>query len=173
MKAPNILAINLSLRPQSPAKIFPVGLSYVLSSLKRAGHQFDLFDIDMNRYSETERRAKYSEQKWDIVLLGCIVTGYSIVKPMLKEIRESNPEALVVVGNSVASSIPHILLDKTEADVAVMGEGDITVLEVMVPILLHISERNSALALLKRSEYTITIVMRTVLKLEKAEVDSQ
>jgi anaerobic magnesium-protoporphyrin IX monomethyl ester cyclase len=37
----------------------------------------------------------------------------------------------VVVGNTVASSIPKILLGRTRADIAVMGEGDETIVELL------------------------------------------
>jgi radical SAM superfamily enzyme YgiQ (UPF0313 family) len=131
MKNTKILALNLALRPESPVKIFPVGLAYVLSSVKRAGYELELFDIDLGRYSYDRVIDKISEKKWDIVLLGCIVTGYKVVKKVVSEIRRHNPACLIVVGNSVASSIPDILLSKTEADVAVIGEGDVTAVEIV------------------------------------------
>lgn len=126
-----LLAINLALRPESPVKIFPIGLAYVLSSVRRAGYEFDLLDIDLDRPSETEQQKKLSERPWDVVMLGCIVTGYGIVKRITAEIRQCAPNALIVVGNSVASSIPSIILTKTDADVAVIGEGDITIVDVL------------------------------------------
>lgn len=126
-----ILAINLALRPESKVKIFPIGLSYVLSSVQRAGFDFTLVDIDRYRYSDSELDAKLQEKQWDIVLLGCIVTGYRIVKKLLQKIRGIAPGALIVVGNSVAASIPRTLLEKTDADVAVIGEADVTVVDLL------------------------------------------
>jgi len=131
MKKANILAINMALRPQSPVKIFPIGLAYVLSSVKRSEYDFELLDIDKYRFTDEDIRRKLEETEWHIVLLGCIVTGYKKVKKLAAEIRATNPEALIVVGNSVASSIPDILLKNTEADVAVIGEGDVAIVEVL------------------------------------------
>ena len=130
-KTARILALNLALRPESPVKIFPIGLSYVLSSVKRAGYELELFDIDLDRPATEAFHRKLGERAWDVVLLGCIVTGYRIVKSVVADIRRMAPQALVVVGNSVASSIPEILLTETEADVAVIGEGDQTVIDVL------------------------------------------
>lgn len=127
----NILAFHICLRPYLPDSFFPVGLSYVLSGVRRAGYKFEFMDVDLNRYSDAEILNKLRETKWDIILMGCIVTGYRIIKKMAAQIRETNPGALIVVGNSVASSIPEILLDKTEVDVAVIGEGDVTIVEVL------------------------------------------
>lgn len=131
MKTYEILALNLALRPKSPVKIFPIGLAYVLSSIRRADFEFDLIDIDANRFSDELLYDRLQEKKWDMVLVGCIVTGYWMVKKITSYIKEINPNALIVVGNSVSSSIPEILLGKTEADVAVIGEGDITAVEVL------------------------------------------
>jgi anaerobic magnesium-protoporphyrin IX monomethyl ester cyclase len=50
----NILLINLSLRPFSPVKIFPIGLGYIATAIKNAGYAFDLLDIDGLRYSDRE-----------------------------------------------------------------------------------------------------------------------
>ncbi|MBI4804277.1 MAG: B12-binding domain-containing radical SAM protein [Desulfovibrio sp.] len=130
-RAPRILAINVSLRPNSPVKIFPVGLAYVLSGLSSQGVSFEVFDVDALRPSPEQIINRLSQGPYDIVLLGAIVTGYSTVKRLTADIRRTNPAALIVVGNSVASSIPEILLNHTETDVAVMGEGEVTALEVV------------------------------------------
>ncbi|MBV5349645.1 hypothetical protein JZU71_00310, partial [bacterium] len=52
-----------------------------------------------------------------------------------------HPQVKIVVGNSVATSIVETLLTKTEADIAVISEGDIT-----VPELLHAIETGASLA---------------------------
>ena len=59
--------------------------------------------------------------------MGCIVTGYSKVKDLCSRVRQFHKNACIVVGNTVATSIYKILLSQTEADVTVMGEGDITI----------------------------------------------
>jgi len=97
-----ILLINISLRPGAKRLLVPIGLAYVASALERAGWRFDL------------------------MAMGCIVTGYRYVKALAAQAREANPKVTIVVGNTVASSIPEILLTHTEADIAVLGEGDRT-----------------------------------------------
>ena len=122
------LLINMALRPESPIKMFPVGLGYIATALKNAEIEFDILDLELIRY---DLELMQGFQKYDVVLLGTIVTGYKYVKRLCALIREENPNAVIVVGNTVASSIPEILLSKTEADVAVIGEGDVTVVELL------------------------------------------
>lgn len=125
------LLINICLRPDTNKKIYPVGLGYVASSIYRAGFNLEIVDIDIHRYSAEELKEILSKKDFDIVGLGCIASGYKIVKNLCSLIKKINRKAIIIVGNSVATSIPLILLSKTEADIAVMGEGDITIIELL------------------------------------------
>jgi len=78
----NILVINVSLRPQSPIKLFPVGLGYIATAMKYAGYDFDVLDIDAHRYSDAEVERFIRNKQYDVVCMGCIVTGYKIVKSL-------------------------------------------------------------------------------------------
>ena len=126
-----ILLINVALRPESKVKLFPIGLSYIATAMEIAGFKFDLLDIDAHRYSNDEVDKLIAKEKYDVIAMGCIVTGYSKVKDLCKRIRSIHSKATIIVGNSVATSIYKILLTKTEADIAVMGEGDVTIVELL------------------------------------------
>jgi len=127
----NILVINVSLRPQSPIKLFPVGLGYIATAMKYAGYDFDVLDIDAHRYSDAEVERFIRNKQYDVVCMGCIVTGYKIVKSLAALIKEHHPNAKIIVGNSVATSIVEILLTRTKADIAVISEGDITIVNLL------------------------------------------
>ena len=130
----NILLINIALRPESKVKLFPIGIGYIATAMKNAGFDFDLLDIDAHRYSDEEVDARIRAKEYDVVAMGCIVTGYSKVKDLCMRVRNIHKDAYIVVGNSVATSIYEILLSKTEADIAVMGEGDITIVRLLEAI---------------------------------------
>lgn len=127
----NILLINVSLRPLSPVKMFPVGLGYIATAMKHAGFSFDLLDIDAYRYSDEEVERRIRRRKYDVVCMGCIVTGYRIVRDLAAVVRHHHPRALIVAGNTVASSVTETLLGRTEVDVAVLGEGDETIVDIL------------------------------------------
>lgn len=126
-----ILLINVSLRPNSPVKIFPVGLSYIATALKNSGHDFDLIDIDGHRYTDEDVNKMIAAKNYDIVCFGCIVTGYKIAKNLARRIRNLQPQAKIILGNTVGTSIPQIVLEKTAVDFVVMGEGDRTIVELV------------------------------------------
>ena len=127
----NVLAVNVSIRPESKVSYFPLGLAYIASAIKSCEYDLEILDIDANRYPDSYLVDYFRKNKFDVVCMGCIVTGYKYVKKMAEIIREFNPNARIIVGNSVASSIPDILLTGTNADIAVIGEGDITIIEVL------------------------------------------
>ena len=126
-----ILVINIALRPNPPRILLPIGLGYVVSSMKRAGFEFDLLDLDAHPQSPEQTERFLCTHRYDVVAMGCIVTGYKYVKWLSQTIKEAFPDTVIVVGNTVAQSIPHVLLSKTAADVAVTGVGDETIVELL------------------------------------------
>lgn len=125
-----VLIINICLRPDSEKIIFPIGLGYIATAVKKAGFDFEILDLDAFRLSDEEIEEYIRKTDFDVVAFGCIVTGYKYVKK-LAEIIKRYKDVPIIVGNSVATSIPEILLKKTKVDIGVMGEGDITIVELL------------------------------------------
>lgn len=125
-----ILFINPSIRPDNPRKFFPLGLGYITTAVKNAGYKFDLLDIDAQRYSDEYVENYIRDNRYDVIAFGCIVTHYKWVKYITSLIRKYQPDAKIVVGNSVATSMPEHLLDYTPTDIGVIGEGELTTVEL-------------------------------------------
>lgn len=125
-----ILYVNPALRPEARVRYFPIGAGFVISALVREGFQVDLADMDAHRLEMESVAAIAGSAPYDIVFLGAIVTGYRIVKELARTLRKVLPQAVIVAGNSVASSIAATLLTRTEVDVAVLGEGEATAVDL-------------------------------------------
>jgi radical SAM superfamily enzyme YgiQ (UPF0313 family) len=125
-----ILFINPSLRPQGGHLYLPVGLGYVMTYVKKHGYDFDLLDIDAGSYSNEYVEKYFIEKKYDVICMGSIVTHYKWIKWCINTIKKYQPEAIVIVGNSVGGSIPEVLFQTTKVDIVVPGEGEITIKEV-------------------------------------------
>lgn len=126
-----LLFINIALRPPPAHRYLPIGLAYIISATAQAGYEFELLDLDAHPRSPEETEEYLQTHHYDVVAMGCIVTGYRYVKWLSRVIKEAFPDTTIIVGNSVASSIPQLLLTKTHADIAVLGEGDITIVELL------------------------------------------
>ena len=130
-RALNILFINPSLRLGSVSKFLPVGIGSVMTFIKSHGYDFDLLDVDIHDHDNAYVEQYVSDHKYDIIMTGSIAAHYKWIKWLTKTIKEYHPETKVIVGNSVAGSIPNVFLNNSRADVAVIGEGEYTALELL------------------------------------------
>lgn len=125
-----ILFVNPSLRPGSDHLFLPVGLGYVMTFVKKHGYNFDLLDIDVANYSNEYVEKYFMKNKFDVICMGSIVTHYSWIKWCINTIKKHQPETKVIIGNSVGGSIPEVLFQKTEVDIVLYGEAEVTLVEV-------------------------------------------
>ena len=128
-----ILVINPSLRLHSTSKFLPVGVASVMTYLQNLGIEFDLLDIDIHEIEDNEVVEYLEKNRYDIILTGSIVTHYKWMKWLTKTIRHYNPKSIIIVGNSVAGSIPTLFLTNSDADIAIMGEGELSTNETKLP----------------------------------------
>ena len=110
---------------------FPIGLAYIASAIEREGYLFDLIDIDRHRYSDVEVESLLGQKRYDVIAFGTLVSGYKYAKSVAHIARITNPDSYIIAGNSVASSIPEFLLEHTEVDIAVKGEGELTIIKLL------------------------------------------
>lgn len=126
-----MLFINPSLRLGAKNKLLPVGLASVMTYVDVNGYDFDLYDIDINDLSDEKVEDFIKSNQYDVILYGSIVTHYKWIKWLTHLIKKYHPETKVIVGNSVSGSIPEVFLRNAPADIAVIGESEVTVLEVL------------------------------------------
>lgn len=127
-----ILFINPSLRLDAQNKFLPVGLGAVMTYVDQMGdYEIELLDIDINAYDDNTVEKIISESDHDVFLSGSIVTHYKWMKWLTTTIRKYHPTKKIIIGNSVAGSIPELFLKHSPTDVAIVGEGEITTLEVL------------------------------------------
>ena len=134
-----ILFINPCLRPGGHTKLLPVGLGSVMTYFHERGYKFTLLDIDINEYDDEYIENYLKNNKFDFILFGTIVTHYKWIKWLVNTAKKYQPDSNVIVGNSVASSIPELFLQKTKADIVIIGEGEISAFESVKAVIDNIS----------------------------------
>jgi len=125
-----VLLVNPPIREWAKPNCFPSGLGYVASSLLKAGHQVEVMDINAYRWEKDEVERRVEQASFDLVGTGGMVTVYKYIKWLVSILRKYHPDKKVMVGGSSATSIPKILLERTRADIACIGEGEITSVEI-------------------------------------------
>ncbi|MBF0622954.1 MAG: radical SAM protein, partial [Magnetococcales bacterium] len=126
-----VLFLNPCLRPEAPHRYLPVGLGYVITVAAQKGIDFDLLDMDINVLSDQAVESHLRKHRYDVIAIGAIVTHYKWIRRFLHKAREIQPDCQLIVGNSVGSSISEVLFQHTPVDVVILGEADLTFVDVV------------------------------------------
>ncbi len=126
-----LLFVNPNLRPGHATRYLPVGLAYVMTAVREAGYEVELLDVGVHDQDDDAVEAFLGRNRWEVILTGSIVTHYKWMKGFTEMARRAAPGAKIVVGNSVAGSVPDLFLARSQADVVVVGEGEITTVAVL------------------------------------------
>jgi len=126
-----VLLINPSIREWSRPNVAPLGLMYIASVLRDSGHEVEIMDINAFRWDHDEVEERISKADFDLVGIGAIVTVYKYVKWLVSVLKKYHPGRKIIVGGSVGTSIPRIVLEKAGADICCIGEGEVTAREVV------------------------------------------
>lgn len=125
-----IMLVNPPVREWSKPNVFPLGLGYIASMLRNNGHKVAVLDINAYRYKPEEVEKIIKEADCDVFGIGGIITTYKYIKWLVAVMKKHHPGRMIVVGGSVASSIPEIMLSKNPVDVLCIGEGEETSVEL-------------------------------------------
>lgn len=139
MKSKKVLLVNLpfekiyestnlkGIAPSTP----PLALACIGGSLLDKGHIAKIFDFNVHEDGDAEFKQELLEFKPDYL-------GITFVTPLIKEAdriakiaKSILPEIIVVGGGPHPSSFPESALKETVLDIAVIGEGDFTINDIM------------------------------------------
>lgn len=112
---------------------FPQGLAYIAAVLVKNGHEVKIYNQDMNHYPDEHLTNYLNKNKFDMVGVS-VIAGYYQYRKILKiskAINKSRNRPYYVIGGHGPTPEPEYFLKKTKADAVVMGEGEITVIELI------------------------------------------
>jgi radical SAM superfamily enzyme YgiQ (UPF0313 family) len=102
----------------------PFGSMAIIQTLRAAGYDPQLYDIDAFRPPFAEVVARFRAEQPDIIGISAVVsTAYGYVKPLCRALQEAVPDAWIVLGGNLAASA-EILHRRCGVDVCVVGEGE-------------------------------------------------
>jgi len=139
--------------------LFPMGLGYLAASLKKhSNHSFEILDLNINHYAKDNLSAyindKYKLEPPDFFLIGSISSGYKIVSKIVQSLRAFLPNIPVIVGGVLSTLHSKLLIEKVKVDVAVIGEAEETLIELLEK--WDDIENCAGIALLKNGQYFAT-----------------
>lgn len=122
-----ILLIN---PPCRRAVEVPLGLGYIASALRLAGHKVAILDINGSGLSQDRVIYAVKNMDFDLAGIGGLTPTYKYVKWLSSVIKKIKPRVPIVAGNMVSTAIPELLLKNTDVDIAVIDEGEETCKEL-------------------------------------------
>lgn len=125
-----ILLINAPIRLDAEPSCIPYGLATVASTLIESGLEVKIYDINALRPVKSQIIDDLKTKSWDLVGISGLITTYDFQKWLIPILREINPLAPIVSGGGLATTNSRLLFDKTPLDIAVIGEGEQTMLEL-------------------------------------------
>lgn len=111
----------------------PIGLAYLASAIRHAGYEVEFYNQDLYHWQESHLSKYLTENPFDVIGLG-FVAGSDAYKKMLKisaAINSVSPRPFYVIGGHGPSPEPEYFLKKSGADCVVIGEGDITIVNLL------------------------------------------
>ena len=117
-------------------RFLPIGLAYVAAALEKSGFQVEMLDNYLLEKPIEEVKLKIKRLNPEIVGITCSSATYSRCVETAKAVKETLPSCKVVVGGWHPSYEPESLLQHSEIDYVVMGEGE----RAMVELATHISK---------------------------------
>ncbi len=122
----------------------PLGLLYLASYLKQYNIEIKIIDSVGNKYSQytpyknvTLRGMSFQEiideisEQTDLIGISSLYSSaHLIIKELIHLIKQRFPDKKIVVGGAHATILSEFVLKDTDADIIVIGEGELTLLEL-------------------------------------------
>jgi anaerobic magnesium-protoporphyrin IX monomethyl ester cyclase len=112
---------------------FPQGLSSIAAVLRKEGYEVEIYNQDLHHYPDEHLKRYLDENRFDVVGLS-FIAGYYQYRKALKiseAINGSKHRPFYIIGGHGPTPEPEFFLYKTGADAIVMGEGEITIIELL------------------------------------------
>ncbi|WP_055494258.1 B12-binding domain-containing radical SAM protein [Streptomyces sp. TP-A0356] len=106
------------------------GATYISTVLHNAGYPVRIVDV---RYDLDPLKSAYDQVVGQTDVLGVCTfeDNFPFCRELMAKVRAAEPDIPIICGGSLVTSVPHVFMESTECDVAVISEGEITILELM------------------------------------------
>ena len=115
----------LVVAPRSATKIFPVGLAYIIAVMKKGGHQVDCVNLNLSEL-------RIQKNRYDVVATGGLACHLIDIEQIVAMARDAG--ATTIIGGGIVSSEPELITRELRADFSVIGEGEVTIGELLSAI---------------------------------------
>jgi len=126
-----VLLLRPAAEKKSMARVLPLGLLAIGSVLKRAGHQVKILDLRISNSPDEELDAVMSSFDPQVVGIGVMTIECKYGFIDAAKVKKINPNVTVIFGGPHCSHEPQFILNDSNVDLMVSGEGDLTIVELI------------------------------------------
>jgi anaerobic magnesium-protoporphyrin IX monomethyl ester cyclase len=111
--------------------IEPLGILRISTWMEKNGYDCDIYDINNLRPSDLELIKFFKKAKPTVVGLSAVLShSYLYAKHIIKILRAHFPDIWIVLGGHLSGS-SNVVLEKTETDICVVGDGEIAFVKLL------------------------------------------
>ena len=126
-----VLLLRPAAEKKSMARVLPLGLLAIGSVLKRAGHQVKILDLRISNSPDEELNAVMNSFDPQVVGIGVMTIECKYGFIDAAKVKKINPNVTVIFGGPHCSHEPQFILNDSNVDLMVSGEGDLTIVELV------------------------------------------
>lgn len=141
----------------------PLGLAYIAAVLEKNNYQVKIFDCAIG-ISQFDLESCLKKEKPDIIGITATSLSFASAERVAMNARKSLSETIIIIGGPHITALPYDVLSCGCFDVGVIGEGEITFLELIKRIeksgLRYLDDidgiayrRNAGIVLTRRRDY--------------------
>ena len=135
---------------------FPLGIPYISACLKK--ENLEVFTINLNSLEgkvETLLKKIIFNNDIDVVLTGGLSFQYNAIKEIIDAVKNIKKDIITIVGGGIITSAPIPAMEAlVNADYGIVGEGEITTVELCILLKEKIStEKTDGIVYKNNSDY--------------------
>ncbi len=125
-----VLLVNPNYACFEPVKIVHLGLAYLAAVLEQNGYEVSTVDLNVEPDEKFRRLARESD------VIGITATTITMAEAwkLVAKARKINPDALIIMGGPHPTCQSGEILETGKVDYVVIGEGEVTMLELLKAI---------------------------------------
>ncbi len=128
----NLVPYNANSTDKVYNYLMPVGMAYISSVLKEAGHNVKV--LNLNHISGLVKdilKKELTSNAYQFVFTGGLSMIYPNIRDIVTYVRGYSPQSTVVVGGGIISAQPELMFKLIKPDIGVMFEGEDTCIEIV------------------------------------------
>jgi len=150
----------------------PLGITYLAAYIRKFGFSPKIIDPIAMEMDDSDILDFIKKTQAPVIGLSSLTSTYEIVVMLAKKIRKEFPDEILIVGGHHINLIKEKTLVGTPFDFAVLGEGELTLLDLMLFFQSHNYERKEILQKTEELKKILGIFYREYKQIETIELTS-